>query len=192
METMLVLDKFRSGCHPSRKPGFYYSSLCPEHKSLLLRTMCPFVPEVGVGCSVRNISLAPEAAWLKPLMVSHRCAPASRQPLAQGQHSMSGVCPVSGDSSRQTHRGDTNPPLCATGQRSYCASPTLGACQPSANHSCALHQRTKLRDISQWRWVSRSTKDTQEAFPEILKCGYRPRRLLLWHPNPAGIRDIFM
>lgn len=142
METMLVLDKFRSGCHPSRKPGFYYSSLCPEHKSFLLRTMCPFVPEVGVGCSVRNISLAPEAAWLKPLMVSHSCAPASRQPPAQGQHSMSGVCPVSGDSSRQTHRGDTKPSVvCHRPEKLLCFTHPWGLpalsqpqlCSPSKN-----------------------------------------------------------
>lgn len=140
METMLVLDKFRSGCHPSRKPGFYYCSLHAAHKSPILRTMCPFVPEVGVECCVKFTSLAPEATELKPLMVSQGCAPASRQP---GQLSMSGICPVSGDSSRQTHRGDTNTPSCATGQSSYCASPSPGLpalhqpqlCSPSKNKS---------------------------------------------------------
>lgn len=89
METILDLDKFRSGCHPSRKPGVYYSSLCAEHKSLLLRTMCPFVPEESVGCSVKNGLLAPEAAWLKHLAsVPEMCAPALRQPPARGQRSL--------------------------------------------------------------------------------------------------------
>lgn len=63
IETMLDLDKFRSGRHPSRKTGFYYSFSCAEHKSLLLRTMCPFVSEESVGCCVKNGLIAPEAAW---------------------------------------------------------------------------------------------------------------------------------
>lgn len=67
METILDLDKFRSGCHPSIMPGFYYSSLCAEHKSFLLRTFCPLVPEESVGCSVKNSLLAPAAAWLTHL-----------------------------------------------------------------------------------------------------------------------------
>lgn len=109
METILDLDKFQRGCHPSRKPGFYCGSLCAEHKSLLLRTMRPFVPEESVGCLVKNDLLAPEAAWLKHLAsVPEMCASALRQPLAQGQRSLSmGLCPVSGVSSRQTLRQDT-------------------------------------------------------------------------------------
>lgn len=89
METILDLDKCRNGCHPSRKPAFYYSSLCAKHKSLLLRTMCPFVPEESVGCSVKNGLLAPEAAWLKHLAhVPEMCASALRQPLARDQDSL--------------------------------------------------------------------------------------------------------
>lgn len=67
MEAILDLDKFRSGCHPRIKPGFYYSFLCAEHKSFLLRTLCPLVPEESVGCSVKNGLLAPAAAWLTHL-----------------------------------------------------------------------------------------------------------------------------
>jgi len=109
METILDFNKFRSECHPSRKPGFLYSSLCAEHKSLFLKTRCPFVPEESVGCSVKNGLLAPEAAWLKHLAdFPEMCVSASRQPLAWGPCALQmGLCPVSGVSSRQTLRRDT-------------------------------------------------------------------------------------
>lgn len=136
METMLVLDKFRSGCQPSRKPGFYYSSLCAAHKSLLLRTMCPFVPEVGVGCCVKYMSLAPEAEWLKPLVVSQGCAAASRQ---LGQLSMSGLCPVSGK-----HTGETQ---------------TL-PCVPQARAATVLHPPLGLPALLQPQLCSPSKSKT--------------------------------
>lgn len=82
METILDMDKYRSRCHPSRKPGSYYSSLCAEHKSLLLRTMCPggkrrMLCEKRLACSWG--SMVKESCWCPEM-----CASALRQPLAWG------------------------------------------------------------------------------------------------------------
>lgn len=51
------------------------------------------------------------------------------QPPARARLRVRGLSSVRGQH-RQTHKGDTNPALCATGQRSYCASATPGPASP--------------------------------------------------------------
>lgn len=193
METILDSEKLRSGCHPSRKPGFCYSFSCAEHKSLLLRTICPLVPEGSAGCSVKNGFLAPEAAQLKHLAgVPEMCAPALRQHQAQALWSLSmGLWPVQGASSCQTLGPDTvfscGPP--AT-EATVLQLPVGPASTLSNTVMLSIKEQKFVKSL--WHWVSRSTKNTHRALPKILKCGYSSRWLLPWNPSPTVIRVLFM
>lgn len=89
-----------------------------------------FCPRGGCRMLCECISLAPEAAWLKPLVVSEMCSS-----LQLGPGSVSGACPVSGASTGRHTRETQTLPCVPQARGATVLQPPLG---PPALHQPQL------------------------------------------------------